>query len=98
MLKLKRVYEPPAREDGQRFLVERLWPRGLKKSTLRLDAWLKDVAPSTELRKWFSHDPRKWVEFQKRYWSELKQHTDVRSNRRRCAARDRNTRLCRPRS
>ncbi|HEX3104130.1 MAG TPA: DUF488 domain-containing protein [Terriglobales bacterium] len=77
MLKLKRAYERPAREDGQRFLVERLWPRGLKKSALRLDAWLKDVAPSTELRKWFSHDPRKWVEFQKRYRSELKQHAEV---------------------
>jgi uncharacterized protein YeaO (DUF488 family) len=77
MLKLKRAYEPPGREDGRRFLVERLWPRGLKKSALHLDAWLKDVAPSTELRKWFSHDPRKWVEFQKRYRSELKQHREV---------------------
>jgi uncharacterized protein YeaO (DUF488 family) len=77
MLKLKRAYDPPAREDGRRFLVERLWPRGVKKSALRLDAWLKDVAPSTELRKWFSHDPRKWIEFQKRYRSELKQYTDV---------------------
>ena len=77
MLQVKRAYEPPAREDGQRFLVERLWPRGLKKSTLRLDAWLKDVAPSTELRKWFSHDPRKWDEFQKRYRNELKQQREV---------------------
>jgi uncharacterized protein YeaO (DUF488 family) len=78
MLRLKRAYEPPAPEDGQRFLVERLWPRGLKKSALRLDAWLKDVAPSPELRKWFSHDPRKWTEFQKRYRRELKQHAEVR--------------------
>ena len=77
MLKLKRAYEPPAREDGQRFLVERLWPRGVKKSALRLDAWLKDVAPSPELRKWFSHDPRKWPEFQKRYRSELKQDPEA---------------------
>lgn len=77
MLKLKRAYEPAAREDGRRFLVERLWPRGVKKSTLHLDAWLKDIAPSPELRKWFSHDPRKWIEFQKRYRRELKQHPDV---------------------
>ena len=77
MLKLKRAYEPAARDDGQRFLVERLWPRGLSKSTLRLDAWLKDVAPSPELRKWFSHDPRKWPEFQKRYRSELKRHPEA---------------------
>jgi uncharacterized protein YeaO (DUF488 family) len=77
MLKLKRAYDPPAREDGRRFLVERLWPRGVKKSALRLDAWLKDVAPSTELRKWFSHDPRKWLEFQKRYRSELTQHPEA---------------------
>src|SRR3954470_21771899 len=71
MLKLKRAYEPPAREDGQRFLVERLWPRGLKKSALRVDAWLKDVAPSTELRKWFSHDPEKWLLFRSHYFREL---------------------------
>jgi uncharacterized protein YeaO (DUF488 family) len=77
MLKLKRAYDPPAREDGRRFLVERLWPRGVKKSTLRLDAWLKDVAPSHDLRKWFSHDPRKWLEFQKRYRSELTQHPEA---------------------
>jgi uncharacterized protein YeaO (DUF488 family) len=77
MLNLKRAYDPPARDDGRRFLVERLWPRGVKKSTLHLDAWLKDVAPSRELRKWFSHDPRKWTEFQKRYRSELKQHPEA---------------------
>ena len=77
MLKLKRAYEPPSREDGQRFLVERLWPRGVKKSALGLDAWLKDIAPSSELRKWFSHDPKKWLEFQKRYRSELKQHPEI---------------------
>lgn len=77
MLKLKRAYEPPARDDGRRFLVERLWPRGVKKSTLRLDGWLKDVAPSPELRNWFSHDPQKWPEFQKRYRTELKQHPQV---------------------
>jgi uncharacterized protein YeaO (DUF488 family) len=71
MLKLTRAYEPAARENAQRLLVERLWPHGVKKRALRLDAWLKDVAPSPELRKWFSHDPRKWPDFQKRYKSEL---------------------------
>lgn len=71
MIKLKRAYEPAARDDGTRFLVERLWPRGVKKTTLRLDAWLKDVAPSTELRQWFGHDPAKWPEFQRRYRAEL---------------------------
>lgn len=64
MLALKRVYDKAAPEDGVRFLVERLWPRGIKKTDLRLDGWLKDVAPSTELRQWFSHDPKKWTEFQ----------------------------------
>src|ERR1039458_1286393 len=70
MLKLKRAYEPAYREDGQRFLVERLWPRGVKKTSLRLDAWLKDVAPSTELRQWFGHDPKKWEEFRQLYRAE----------------------------
>ncbi|HKW18431.1 MAG TPA: DUF488 domain-containing protein [Terriglobales bacterium] len=71
MLKLKRAYEAPSRDDGKRFLVERLWPRGVKKDVLQLDAWLKDVAPSPELRKWYSHDASKWAEFQKRYRAEL---------------------------
>lgn len=71
MIHLKRVYEPAGPEDGIRFLVERLWPRGVKKEALRMDAWLKDVAPSPELRQWFGHDPAKWVEFQKRYFAEL---------------------------
>lgn len=71
MIKLKRVYDPPAKEDGTRFLVERLWPRGIKKTDLKIDAWLKEAAPSTVLRKWFSHDPEKWLEFQKKYSSEL---------------------------
>ena len=74
MLKLKRVYETASPEDGRRFLVERLWPRGIKKTSLDLDGWLKDVAPSTQLRQWFSHDPRKWGEFQKRYKAELDRH------------------------
>jgi len=71
MIKLKRVYEPVASSDGSRFLVERLWPRGIKKTALRIDAWLKDVAPSTNLRQWFRHDPKKWDEFQRRYRREL---------------------------
>jgi uncharacterized protein YeaO (DUF488 family) len=73
MIQLKRVYDPGASEegDGTRFLVERLWPRGIKKENLHFDAWLKDAAPSTELRQWFSHDPAKWKEFQRRYFAEL---------------------------
>ena len=71
MIKIKRVYDPPAKTDGQRLLVERLWPRGVKKADLKLDAWVKDVAPSAILRKWFSHDSAKWPEFQRRYRREL---------------------------
>ena len=68
---VKRVYEPSDDEDGARFLVERLWPRGMRKEALRMDAWLKDVAPSDALRRWFGHDPAKWEEFQRRYAAEL---------------------------
>lgn len=71
MIKLKRAYEPASKSDGARYLVERLWPRGVKKSALRIDAWMKDVAPSTGLRQWFKHDPKKWHEFQQRYIREL---------------------------
>jgi uncharacterized protein YeaO (DUF488 family) len=71
MIQLKRAYEPADKEDGIRFLVERLWPRGVKKSELPINGWLKDAAPSTELRKWFAHDPAKWPEFQRRYFGEL---------------------------
>ena len=77
MVFLKRVYEPAASKDGVRFLVERLWPRGIKKEALRLDAWLKDVAPSTELRQWFAHDPAKWNEFQRKYFAELDSHAEA---------------------
>jgi len=69
---LKRAYEEPAGTDGFRVLVDRLWPRGIKKTDLRLDAWAKDIAPSTELRKWFGHDPKRWLEFCERYKAELK--------------------------
>jgi uncharacterized protein YeaO (DUF488 family) len=71
MIQIKRVYEPAAKSDGKRFLVERLWPRGIRKEALPMTAWLKDVAPSHELRQWFNHDPAKWKEFQKRYRAEL---------------------------
>lgn len=71
MIQLKRVYEPPAKSDGVRFLVERLWPRGVKKESLQLDGWLRDAAPGTALRKWFNHEPAKWAEFQRRYRAEL---------------------------
>jgi uncharacterized protein YeaO (DUF488 family) len=77
MIKLKRAYEPASRDDGTRFLVERLWPRGVKKDALRLDAWLKDVAPSTELRQWFGHVPSKWSEFQRRYRVELGRNAEA---------------------
>ena len=71
MFVAKRVYEPAAKDDGYRVLVDRLWPRGLTKAKAHVDLWLKEVAPSTELRKWFGHEPEKWPEFQKRYRAEL---------------------------
>ncbi len=77
LLKTKRVYESATKSDGSRFLVERLWPRGIKKEKLKMEAWLKDVAPSPELRKWFAHDPDKWAEFKKRYRAELRSNPDA---------------------
>lgn len=70
-ISLKRVYDLPEPDDGQRFLVDRLWPRGLKKETLQLDGWLKNLAPSDDLRHWFGHDPSRWEEFCRRYEAEL---------------------------
>jgi uncharacterized protein YeaO (DUF488 family) len=70
-IRLKRVYDKPAKSDGHRVLVDRLWPRGVKKNQARIDQWLKDIAPSASLRKWFKHDPRKWKEFKKKYAAEL---------------------------
>ena len=70
-MKLKRAYEKPEPEDGKRILVDKLWPRGLRKEKAKIDEWLKDVAPSTELRKWYAHDPTKWGQFKERYWKEL---------------------------
>jgi len=77
MLKTKRVYESATKSDGVRFLVERLWPRGIKKEELKMKAWLKDAAPSPELRKWFAHDPDKWPEFKKRYRAELRSNSET---------------------
>lgn len=74
MIKLKRAYDHASRDDGVRYLVERLWPRGIKKTELKLDGWLKEVAPSPELRKWFGHDPEKWPRFRHRYFTELRAH------------------------
>ncbi len=74
MLNLKRAYKPASREDGRRILVDRLWPRGISKDKAKLDGWMKDVAPSDALRKWFSHDPAKWGEFKKKYFAELKKN------------------------
>jgi len=77
MIQLKRVYEKEDPDDGVRYLIERLWPRGVKKTSLRIDGWLKDAGPSTELRKWFSHDPAKWQEFRRRYFAELGRTPDA---------------------
>lgn len=77
MIQVKRAYEQPSKNDGARFLVERLWPRGVKKENLQVEDWLKDVAPSNELRQWFQHDPAKWKEFRQRYFRELAMHSDA---------------------
>ncbi|MBX3401030.1 MAG: DUF488 family protein [Gemmataceae bacterium] len=77
MIRLKRAYEEPARKDGLRILVERLWPRGVSKEKAAVDLWLKDLAPSTELRMWYGHDPEKWDEFRKRYKAELAKVGDL---------------------
>jgi uncharacterized protein YeaO (DUF488 family) len=76
MFTLKRAYEKPSKSDGTRVLVERLWPRGLRKDEAQIDLWLKEVAPSTELRQWFGHDPQRWEEFRKRYRDELKRQQE----------------------
>jgi uncharacterized protein YeaO (DUF488 family) len=73
-IKLKRAYDRPSPDDGVRILVDRLWPRGVKKATAAIDHWMKEIAPSTELRHWFGHDPSRWEEFRRRYAGELRQH------------------------
>jgi len=75
-IKIKRVYEKPSKEDGLRILVDRLWPRGLTKQKAAINVWLKEIAPTTELRKWFAHDPKKWIEFKKKYLQELKENKE----------------------
>ncbi|PBC03685.1 DUF488 domain-containing protein [Mesorhizobium sp. WSM3860] len=75
-VKLKRAYESPATDDGKRVLVDRLWPRGVKKADAAIDHWMKELAPSTELRKWFGHDPARWEEFRRRYAAEIHEHRD----------------------
>ena len=74
---VKRVYEPPAKADGQRVLVDRIWPRGVAKKDAALTVWLKEIAPSDELRKWFGHEPERWTEFQRRYRAELDQNGEA---------------------
>jgi uncharacterized protein YeaO (DUF488 family) len=86
-IRIKRAYEEPNAEDGTRILVDRLWPRGLTKEKATVDLWLKDVAPSTQLRKWFAHDPLKWTEFQVRYQEELKRSEEQLSRLRQEAAK-----------
>ena len=77
IIRLKRVYEEPSESDGTRILVDRLWPRGLAKERAKVDVWLKEIAPSTELRKWFNHEPVKWPEFKKRYQAEISNNTEA---------------------
>lgn len=76
-IKIKRVYEKPSASDGKRILIDRLWPRGLSKAEAQVDLWLKEIAPSGELRKWFGHEPEKWDEFRKRYRAELDKNKDA---------------------
>ncbi|MDN5870918.1 MAG: DUF488 family protein [Nitrococcus sp.] len=76
-VRIKRAYISPAREDGHRILVDRLWPRGVRKADAKIERWIKDVGPSTELRQWFGHDPRRWEEFQRRYCDELRHQQEA---------------------
>jgi uncharacterized protein YeaO (DUF488 family) len=77
MIKIKRIYEKPSNNDGYRILVDRLWPRGLTKEKANIDIWLKEIAPTTGLRKWFAHDPKKWKSFKEKYKRELKNNSDL---------------------
>ena len=76
-VKLKRAYEPPAADDGTRILIDRLWPRGITKKRAAIDQWMKGISPSTELRKWFGHDPARWDEFRRRYTREVQKNSDL---------------------
>lgn len=77
MIKVKRIYEPPSPGDGKRILIDRLWPRGMKKEEAHIDEWLKEISPSNELRKWYSHDPVKWPEFKRRYRAGISKETEL---------------------
>jgi uncharacterized protein YeaO (DUF488 family) len=77
MINIKRIYDQPSQHDGKRILIDRLWPRGLKKEDAHIDGWVKEIAPSNELRKWFAHDPNKWGEFRKRFFTELQGKENV---------------------
>jgi uncharacterized protein YeaO (DUF488 family) len=90
-IKLKRAYEPRGSDDGTRILIDRLWPRGVKKANAAIDEWMKEIAPSTELRKWFGHDPERWPEFRRRYKSEIRQHAEQFDRLRHLAQRGRVT-------
>ena len=90
-IKLKRAYEPPAQTDGRRILIDRLWPRGVSKAEADLDIWIKEIAPSGELRTWFGHDSGRWGEFRRRYRAELAQHSDTLKDLRRHAREGRIT-------
>lgn len=90
---IKRIYDAPARSDGWRVLVDRVWPRGIKKQDAALDEWLREIAPSAELRKWFGHDSKRWPEFRKRYRRELREHASELNTLRQRAARTRVTLL-----
>lgn len=91
MIVVKRIYEPPSHDDGMRVLVDRLWPRGVSKKNARLDAWMKEIAPSDALRQWFDHDPKRWPSFKRRYATELKHHADMVAELRAHAAKGRLT-------
>jgi len=84
VIKVKRVYEPPSEDDGVRVLVDRLWPRGLSRESAKVDLWLRDAAPSDELRRWFGHDPSKWDEFKRRYFEELRRPSPGRPSLKPC--------------
>ncbi|MGA2956037.1 MAG: DUF488 family protein [Thermodesulfobacteriota bacterium] len=77
MIKVKRIYDPPSPDDGKRILIDRLWPRGMKKEEAHIEEWLKEISPSNELRKWYSHDSAKWPEFKKRYRAEISKQTEL---------------------
>jgi uncharacterized protein YeaO (DUF488 family) len=77
VIKIKRIYDAPTKEDGYRILIDRIWPRGLTKEKAKIDLWLKEIAPSDDLRKWFAHDPEKWEEFKNKYKEELKTRQEL---------------------